>query len=235
MNLLTIQGLQSGYGKIPVLFGINLDVAEKEIVAVVGPNGAGKSTLMRTVMGVLPPTDGAILYRKESLVGMEPCAITRKRIGYVPQTRNVFPDLTVLENLEMGAFLLDHPKEKIETVYHRFPILKERSKQKAGTLSGGERQMLAIGCALLIGPELLILDEPTTGLSPAMVNNLIEKIFEINDEGTAILWVVEENPKKVLEHAQRAYLIESGVVRKATTAQALLEDENFEQLFLGKH
>lgn len=234
MSLLEVQNVESGYGRVPVLHGISLVVEEGSITAVLGPNGAGKTTLMRTIFGVLPLTSGQITFDGQAIHRLSPNQIAKLGIGYVPQERNVFPDLTVRENLEMGAFLLANPNDRIEEVCSIFPVLAERSRQAAGTLSGGERQMLAIGCALLTRPKLLLLDEPTSGLSPAATEALIEKILEINRNGTAIVWVVEENPREVLAHADHAYLLESGMVKKAASGRAFLEDERFEELFLGQ-
>lgn len=234
MSLLEVQNVESGYGRVPVLHGISMAVDEGSITAVLGPNGAGKTTLMRTIFGVLPLTSGRITFGGQAVDRLSPNQIAKLGMGYVPQERNVFPDLTVRENLEMGAFLLSNPNDRIEEVYSIFPVLAERSRQAAGTLSGGERQMLAIGCALLTRPKLLLLDEPTSGLSPAATEALIEKIVEINRNGTSIVWVVEENPREVLVHADHAYLLESGTVKKAASGRAFLEDERFEELFLGQ-
>ncbi|OLN32658.1 ABC transporter ATP-binding protein [Desulfosporosinus metallidurans] len=234
MSLLKCKSVESGYGKIPILHGVELRVEESEMVAVLGPNGAGKSTLMKTIAGILPLMKGQILFKEEDISPLKHHALASRGLGYVPQEKNVFADLTVAENLELGAFTIKNPKEAIETIYHRFPKLKERCKQKAGTLSGGERQLLAVGSALLLNPRLLILDEPTSGLSPQATETMINLISKIRDDGTAVIWVVEESPKEVLAHVDRVYLLESGLVRKEGSGEGFLEDEEeFERLFLG--
>lgn len=235
MNLLEVKGLKSGYGKVSVLFGIDIYIEKGEMISILGSNGAGKTTLMRTIVGVTPATEGEIKFNGESIRHLRPDQITGKGINYVPQERNVFPDLTVQENLEMGAFLIHDPKDRIEKIYLQFPILKERSKQYAGTLSGGERQMLAVGCALLTDPELLILDEPSGGLSPQATQALVNQIVEINESGTSIIWVVEENPRQVLQHTKRVYMMANGLVVKSGSANEFLDDPNFDRLFLGQN
>ncbi len=235
MSLLVVKGVESGYMKVPVLHGIDLEIKDGEIVTVLGANGAGKTTLMRTIFGVLPLSSGEVWFKGENVSYLDASVMNNKGLNYVPQEGNIFPDLTVKENLEMGGFILKNLDDKLEEIYQRFPVLKERSKQYAGTLSGGERQMLAVACALITEPDLLILDEPTTGLSPQATSAMIEKIYEINAGGTSILWVVEENPREILSHAQRTYLLSGGVVTKTGTGQEFLEDENFDKLFLGQH
>ncbi|MCX7614942.1 MAG: ABC transporter ATP-binding protein [Clostridiales bacterium] len=234
MSLLEVKGVKSGYGKVSVLFGIDLYVEKGEMISILGSNGAGKTTLMRTISGVTPAAEGEIRFNGDSIRNLRPDQITEKGINYVPQEKNVFPDLTVQENLDMGAFLVDDPKDRIDKVYEQFPILKERSKQYAGTLSGGERQMLAVGCALLTNPELLILDEPSGGLSPQATQALVDKIVSINEGGTSIIWVVEENPRQVLQHTKRVYMMANGQIVKTGYAQEFLDDPDFDRLFLGQ-
>lgn len=234
MSLLQCEHIESGYGKLPILHGVSLRVEEGEMVAVLGANGAGKSTLMKTIAGILPLMKGKMLFDSKDISSLKNFELAKLGLGYVPQENNVFSDLTVAENLEMGAFTIKQPKQAIEGIYERFPKLRERYKQKAGTLSGGERQLLAVGSALLLNPRLLILDEPTSGLSPQATETMIESISRIRDDGTAVIWVVEESPKEVLTHVDRVYLIESGVVKKEGTGHEFLEDEEeFENLFLG--
>jgi ABC-type branched-subunit amino acid transport system ATPase component len=235
MSFLEVKNIESGYMKVPVLHGIDLNIEKGEIVCILGANGAGKTTLVRTIYGILPLDKGEIYFKGENLSSADASLMNEKGINLVPQERNVFPDLTVKENLEMGGFSFDNAEAKIEEMYQRFPILKERTKQYAVTLSGGERQMLAVACALITEPELLILDEPTTGLSPQITSSLIEKIYEINADGTTILWVVEENPREILAQAHRCYLISNGLIKKSATGQEFLEDENFDKLFLGQN
>ncbi|MHB1407604.1 MAG: ABC transporter ATP-binding protein [Desulfitobacteriaceae bacterium] len=234
MSLLKCENVESGYGKLPILHGVNLRVAEGEMIALLGANGAGKSTLMKTIAGILPLMKGSMVFDGRDITLLKNHALAKMGLGYVPQENNVFADLTVAENLEMGAFTIKNAKQAIEAIFERFPKLKERYKQKAGTLSGGERQLLAVGSALLLKPRLLILDEPTSGLSPQATESMIETISRIRDDGTAVIWVVEESPKEVLAHVDRVYLLESGLVKKEGTGREFLEDEEeFETLFLG--
>ncbi len=233
MSLLTVTSLESGYGRQPILHGIDLYVDEGELVAVIGPNGAGKSTLLGTISGLLPCWKGDVHFAGKRVHDYEPSRLVTWGLGYVPQERNVFPDLTVAENLEMAATLLKDPAPKIKAAYERFPILGQRQKQAARTLSGGERQMLAIASALMLDPKLLMLDEPTTGLAPVVADEVVKQILSINRGGTAVLWVVEENPASVLEHCPRVYLLESGLIRRTDSGKNLLADPKFAELFLG--
>lgn len=233
MSLLEVKSVESGYGKLPVLHGIDLNVEEGELIALIGPNGAGKSTLLRTIAGLQSCWKGDVFFEGKRVHDYEPSVPPTWGLGFVPQERNVFQDLTVSENLEMAASLIKNPEPEIKATYERFPILEERQKQKAGTLSGGERQMLAIASALILSPTLLMLDEPTTGLAPIKANEVIDHILDINRCGTAILWVVEENPGSVLEHCPRVYLLESGQIRRTDSGINLLNDPKFAELFLG--
>jgi ABC-type branched-subunit amino acid transport system ATPase component len=233
MSLLIVNSLESGYGRLPILHGIDLHVDEGELVALIGPNGAGKSTLLRTIAGLLPCWKGQVGFAGYCVHNFEPSLLPTWGLGYVPQERNIFPGLTVAENLEMAATLLKDREPKIKEAYERFPILGERQKQAARTLSGGERQMLAIASALMLNPKLLMLDEPTTGLAPVIADEVISHILDINRSGTAILWVVEENPASVLEHCPRVYLIESGQIRRTDSGKNMLSDPKFAELFLG--
>jgi ABC-type branched-subunit amino acid transport system ATPase component len=233
MSLLEVNSLESGYGKLPILHGIDLHVDEGELVAVIGPNGAGKSTLLKSISGLLPCWKGQVNFAGKCVHDFDASLLPTWGLGYVPQDRNVFPGLTVAENLEMAATLSKDRGPKIKAAYERFPILGERQKQLARTLSGGERQMLAIASALMLDPKLLMVDEPTTGLAPVKAIEVINHILDINHNGTAILWVVEENPASVLEHCPRVYLLESGQVRRTDSGKNLLDDPKFAELFLG--
>lgn len=233
MSLLEVTSLESGYGRLPILHGIDLHVEEGELTAVIGPNGAGKSTLLRTIAGLQPCWKGQVIFAGQRVHDFEPSLLPSWGLGFVPQDRNVFPDLTVAENLEMAGSTLKDRETRIKAAFERFPILGERQKQKAGTLSGGERQMLAIASAVMLSPKLLMLDEPTTGLAPIKANEVIEQILDINRGGTAILWVVEENPSSVLEHCPRVSLLESGQIRRTDSGANLLNDPKFAELFLG--
>lgn len=232
MSLLSIQNVSSGYGKMAVLHGINIEVGTGEIVVVVGPNGAGKTTLMRTIFGLLRPATGQIQFDLTDIGGTDPSIIARSGIGYVPQGVNVFTDLTVWENMEVASLFLQDVKHRIEETLNRFSVLLTRRNQQAGTLSGGERQMLAIACAMMGTPKLLLLDEPSTGLAPKMTEAVLEKVLEINREGSAVIWVVEENPRRIIPHANRVYLLESGTIKREGNSREVLSD-NFERLFLG--
>jgi len=236
MSLLEVKNVESGYGKTSVLYNINIKVEEGEMVALVGPNGAGKTTLLRTISGVLNVKRGQVVFQGKQLEDLKPNEIVQMGIGYVPQDNNVFPNLTVMENLEMGAYLLSEYefKEKLEDVFGRLPILKERKKQKAATLSGGERQMLAIASSLLLTPKLLMVDEPCGGLAPQIAEGVCEKIMEIHKTGTAVLWVAERDIEMVLGLASRSYMMESGQITFQGTGEELLSNKKFQDLILGK-
>ncbi len=233
MALLEIQQLTVGYGELPILRGVNLRVEAQEIVAIVGPNGAGKSTLMKTVAGLLRPQEGSILLAGQPITRLRPPRIVRAGISYVPQTDNVFPSLTVDENLDMGAFIQrrDSRAKKAE-MYELFPDLRAKRKLRAGTLSGGQRQMVAMARALMLTPRLLLLDEPTAGLAPLVVSMMFEKIVEIHRTGVAML-IVEQNARQVLQRAHRGYVLAMGQNRYENTGTALLAHPEIRALFLG--
>jgi ABC-type branched-subunit amino acid transport system ATPase component len=233
MKLLDVKQITSGYGKIPILHDISLHVERGEMISIIGPNGAGKSTLMHTIAGLLPVTQGEIHFQDRKISGLAGSAIVQLGLGYVPQRRNVFADMTVEENLVMGAYTLKNPKPEIDRMLALYPILKERLKQRAGTLSGGERQMLALAGAMLTKPTMLLLDEPTTGLAPQIIKGLIELIVQVKNQGTTIVWVVEENPRQVLQHADRVYLMDSGQIKAEFTGKQMMEEVDLESLFLG--
>lgn len=232
--LLEVQDVYAGYVKdLDILQGINFQIAPGELVAVIGPNGAGKSTLAKAIFGLLTPHQGSIVFKGQNIVGLKSDQIVQRGMGYVPQISNVFRSLTVEENLEMGAFVLDQPLQALkESVFSRFPKLADRRKQRAGTLSGGERQMLAMGKALMLKPSLLLLDEPSAALSPILVNSVLEQIREINRSGTAIV-LVEQNARKALEMADRGYVLEAGRDRFEGRGVDLLNDPKVGELYLG--
>jgi ABC-type branched-subunit amino acid transport system ATPase component len=216
-----------------ILHGVSLDVAASEIVTLIGPNGAGKSTLLKTLFGLLRPKSGRILFRGEDITGLAPSTLVRRGLSYVPQTENVFPSLTVQENLEMGAVTRrDDVRPRLEEVMTLFPVLRERRRQRVGTLSGGERQMVAMGRALMLDPELLLLDEPSSGLAPLLVEAVFSKIVEINRMGVAIL-LVEQNAREALEFSSRGYVLTGGQTRLEGPAPSLLRDEEVGRLYLG--
>lgn len=232
-GMLSIRDLAAGYGELQILDGVDLDIGEGEYITIVGPNGAGKSTVMKSVFGLATYMGGTIRFDDMDISGLNPEEIIRHGIGYVPQNENVFSTLTVRENLEMGAYILDSvPQDRLDAVFERFPILSERSSQKAGTLSGGQRQMLAMGRALMLDPKLLLLDEPSAGLAPALVSDMFDRVGAINESGTAVL-MVEQNATEALRRCDRGYVLVQGENRFMDTGEALLEDENVRQEFLG--
>ena len=233
MSLLAVRDLDAGYGDLQVLDGVDMTVEEEEYVAIVGPNGAGKSTVMKSIFGLTDQMGGEIVFDGEDISALEPNDIITRGLNYVPQSENVFAGLTVEENLEMGAYILDEfPSARLEEIYDRFPILRERTGQKAGTLSGGQQQMLAMGRALMLDPDLLLLDEPSAGLAPDLVDETLDRIDTINDDGTAIL-IVEQNAKEALRRCDRGYVLVQGQNRHEDTGQALLDDQQVREDFLG--
>jgi ABC-type branched-subunit amino acid transport system ATPase component len=233
MALLTVEGLTTGYGEMEVLRSLSLQVRAGQIVSIIGPNGAGKSTAMKAVFGLLRPWKGSIRFGEREIGALAPDKIVRLGMCYVPQTDNVFPSLTVEENLEMGAFVLSGPtKERKERVYALFPRLAERRRQRAGKMSGGERQMVAMGRALMLDPKLLLLDEPSAGLAPLLVDLIFEKVREINAAGVAVL-MVEQNARKSLELADHAYVLVGGTNAIDGAGRDLLHDPEVGRLYLG--
>jgi len=231
--LLSVQSLDAGYGDLQILTDVDMFVSDEEYVTIVGPNGAGKSTVMKSIFGLTNVMDGVIDFAGDDLAGLDPEDIIHYGLGYVPQNENVFAGLTVRENLEMGAYILDEfPQQALEKTYERFPILEERESQKAGTLSGGQRQMLAMGRALMLEPDLLMLDEPSAGLAPDLVEEMFDRIDRINESGTAVL-MVEQNAKEALRRCDRGYVLVDGTNRYVDTGDALLADEQVRQDFLG--
>jgi len=233
MALLEVSDLDAGYGDLQILDSVDLTVADGEYVTIVGPNGAGKSTVMKSVFGLTTYMGGSISFDGEDISGLRPEEIIRTGIGYVPQNDNVFASLSVIENLEMGAYILDSvPQDRLDRVFDRFPILDERRQQNAGTMSGGQQQMLAMGRALMLDPDLLLLDEPSAGLAPDLVDDMFDRIDEINDDGTAVL-MVEQNAKEALRRCDRGYVLVQGQNRYEDSGEALLADEQVRQDFLG--
>jgi branched-chain amino acid transport system ATP-binding protein len=233
MTLLDVESLDAGYGDLQILTDVDMSVDDDEYVTIVGPNGAGKSTVMKSVFGLTTHMGGRVTFGGEDITGLPPEEIIHYGVGYVPQNENVFASLTVQENLEMGAFILDEvPEDALAEVYERFPILEERKNQRAGTMSGGQQQMLAMGRALMLDPDLLLLDEPSAGLAPDLVDEMFDKVDEINDAGTAIL-MVEQNAKEALRRCDRGYVLANGQNRYVDTGDALLNDPEVRQEFLG--
>ena len=236
MTLLEVENIHSYYGHIHALRGVSLTVEEGEIVTLIGSNGAGKTTTLRSIHGILPPREGRIVFRGEEIQGVPAHSMIEKGISQSPEGRKIFHRMTVLENLEMGAY---HRKDRTETqddmarVFDLFPRLKERVKQEAGTMSGGEQQMLAIGRSLMGRPKLLLLDEPSMGLAPVLVERIFQVIEEINKQGTTIL-LVEQNANVALEIATRGYVLETGTIVNAAPAEKLREDPKVREAYLGE-
>ena len=234
MALLDVKDLHVSYGAIRAVKGISFEVNEGEIVTLIGANGAGKSTTLTTVAGIIKPDSGSIEFKGESLVGVKAHKIVEKGLALCPEGRRVFAQMTVAENLEMGGYIRTDAEnaETIEDVYDHFPRLKERMNQIAGTLSGGEQQMLARGRALMSKPELLMLDEPSMGLAPILVQEIFDIIEELNKQGTTIL-LVEQNASMALSIADRGYVLEVGHISKTGTGADLLHDDDVRKAYLG--
>ena len=235
MALLELRDVHTYYGNIHALKGISLTVDDGEIVTLIGANGAGKSTTLKTVSGLLRPRQGEILFDGQRIDGTPPHGIVAKGICQAPEGRRIFPRMTVRENLEMGAYHRndrDGIRRDMDRVFELFPRLQERIKQEAGTMSGGEQQMLAIGRALMSSPKLLLLDEPSMGLAPVLVERIFDIIKEINQQGTTIL-LVEQNARKALQVADRAYVLETGRVVLTGPAAALAANPDVERAYLG--
>ncbi|HEY4659689.1 MAG TPA: ABC transporter ATP-binding protein [Gemmatimonadaceae bacterium] len=234
-QLLTAYAITAGYGRLDILHDVSVHVSPGEIVSVIGPNGAGKSTAFKTIVGFLRPRTGRVVFNGEEITGLRPDLVLRRGLAYVPQGRLVFPQMTVLENLEMGAYTVEEPAriaEAFERVYALFPILAERRKQKAGTMSGGEQQMVAIGRALMTRPRMLMLDEPSLGLSPRFMDEVFEKIVALAKDGMTIM-LVEQNAARALEISHRGYVLELGRNRFEGAGTALLADPEVKRPYLG--
>jgi len=232
MSILQVEGVVSGYTDIDILNGVSIHIEKGEVVSIIGPNGAGKSTLLKTIIGILKPRSGSIFFDGQDIAGMNTHSIVAEGMGFVPQEKNTFPSLTVMENLEMGAFLKDEIGDVLEEVFNIFPVLRDKKHQRATTLSGGEIKMLAMGRAMMPEPQVLLLDEPTAGLSPKLREVVFEEIMDINGTGTTIL-MVEQNAKKALSISHRGYVLEMGENRFEGEGSTLLEDENVLKLYLG--
>lgn len=233
--MLEVKNLSVHYGMIQAVRNVNFKVNEGEIVSLIGANGAGKSTILKTLSGLIHPSEGEILYLGENIASTSAKKIVEKGLVQVPEGRHVFPGLTVKENLELGAFLRKDKEEvqkDMEAVFERFPILKERKDQDAQTLSGGEQQMLAMGRALMSRPKLLLLDEPSMGLAPIFIREIFKIIQEIQKTGTTVL-LIEQNAKMALSISNRAYVLETGSVVLSGTGQELLESDEIQKAYLG--
>ena len=234
--LLELDNVKTYYGNIRALKGISIEVNEGEIVCLIGGNGAGKSTTLMTISGILTPQEGNIIYQGQSIISVRPDNIVQMGICQVPEGRMIFPMLTVMENLDLGAYLRKDKagiKEDINQVFGLFPVLRERCNQAGGTLSGGEQQMLAIGRALMARPNLLLLDEPSLGLAPILVDAIFKIIRQINNQGTTIL-LVEQNAQLALQYSHRGYVIETGEIVLTDTSAELLKNEQVKKAYLGE-
>jgi len=237
--MLRIRNLKCYYGRIRAINGVSLSVRKQELIALIGANGAGKSTLLQTICGLLPGWEGEIEFEKESLKGLKPPAIVKKGISLVPEGRMLFPPMSVMDNLRLGAYLRyrqrDHERinEDMDTILQLFPVLRERAKQAAGTLSGGEQQMLAIGRALMARPRLLLLDEPSMGLAPFLVRVILEVLVKLKEQGITVL-LVEQNARAALQIADRGYVLENGRMVLDGPAADLLADQDVKRAYLGK-
>ena len=233
MSLLQVKEVISGYGETEILHGVSITIEKGQIVTIIGPNGSGKSTLLKTIFGLVQPKKGQVLFNGQEITNMAPEAIVRKGLCYVPQSSNVFPSLSIHENLEMGAFIrTDDFRHRLNEVYDLFPDLIERRNDRAGTLSGGQRQMLAVARALMLDPIMLLLDEPSAGLAPNLVTSVLEKILGINSTGVAIL-LVEQNAREALKLSGWGYIIASGQNQLEDRGENLLKNPEVARLYLG--
>ncbi|UWG46729.1 ABC-type branched-chain amino acid transport system, ATPase component [Halanaeroarchaeum sp. HSR-CO] len=231
--LLDVEDLTAGYGDLEIVHDVSVTVDEGEYVALIGPNGAGKTTLLKSIFGFADRLSGSVRLRGEDIFQTDPEEIIRRGVSFVPQEENVFAPLSVKENLRMGAYTRDEiPEEILAEIYERFPRLEERTEQKAGTLSGGERKMLAVARALITEPDLLVLDEPSSGLAPNLVTELFDEIDAINAEGTAI-FVVEQNAEEVLKRGDRGYVLTQGKIQMEDDCAALLDAPEVQENYLG--
>jgi ABC-type branched-subunit amino acid transport system ATPase component len=234
MIILQAENITAGYtSEVNILTDVNVHLESGQIVSVIGPNGAGKSTLLKTIFGILKPATGKIRLKNEDITGLQPNKVAQKGISYVPQVDNVFPSLTIQENLEMGAFIReDDYSRRLNEIYELFPVLGERRKQKAGQLSGGQRQMVAMGRALMVDPQVLLLDEPSAGLAPNLVEMIFEKIMDINKTGVSMI-IVEQNAREALKMADHGYVLAMGRNVLDDSGEALLANEEVGRLYLG--
>lgn len=233
MPLLEAKNVVSGYGKVEILHDVSVYVNEEEMVSIIGPNGSGKSTLMKTIFGLLSAWEGEVNFEEKDITGVKPNEIVRKGLCYVPQEGNIFPTLTVEENLDMGAFIrTDDYFEELQNVYELFPALTEKKDQQVGNLSGGQQQMVAMGSALMLDPAILLLDEPTAGLAPNLAQMILKKIKDINKTGVAIL-IVEQNAREALKLSNRGYILAMGENKFTGKSEDLLDNEEVGKLYLG--
>jgi len=233
MSLLKVSNIVAGYGETEILHGVSIAIEEGHIVTIIGPNGSGKSTLLKAIFGLVKPKKGQVLFQGKDITGLAPETVVRRGLCYVPQSSNIFPSLSINENLEMGAFIrTDDFSQRLEEIYLLFPDLAGRRKDRAGTLSGGQRQMLALARALMLDPSLLLLDEPSAGLAPNLVGSVFEKILGINRAGVAIL-LVEQNAREALQLSSWGYVLASGQNQLEDRGENLLSNPDVTRLYLG--
>jgi len=234
MALLEARGVVSGYGDAEILHGVDIDVGEEEIVTIIGPNGAGKSTLMRAIYGLIDCWAGRVTFDGTDITDLRADEVTEQGLCYVPQRENVFPNLTVRENLEMGAYIdADVSEADFQAAFDRFPVLGERQNQKAGTMSGGQQQMLALSSALMLDPELILVDEPSAGLAPDLVDDMFDRLVRIRDETDTAILMVEQNARQALSVSDRGYVLDMGENEFAGSGQDLLDSDEVGELYLG--
>jgi branched-chain amino acid transport system ATP-binding protein len=232
--LLEARGVVSGYGDARILHGVDLDVGAEEIVTIIGPNGAGKSTLMKAIYGLIDCWEGRVTFAGKDVTGLRADEVTERGLCYVPQRENVFPTLTVRENLEMGAYIEETvSEERIADAFERFPILEERQHRRAGALSGGQQQMLALSSALMIDPELVLVDEPSAGLAPDLVDEVFDRLVTIREGTDTAILMVEQNARQALSASDRGYVLDMGENRFEGTDRELLESDEVANLYLG--
>lgn len=234
MALLEARDIVSGYGKAEILHGVDLTVAEEEIVTIIGPNGAGKSTTLKAIYGLIDCWEGEVTFAGTDITDYRANEVTEEGVCYVPQRNNIFPTLTVRENLEMGAYIEDTvPEAKVQDAFERFPVLEEREHRKAGEMSGGQQQMLALSSALMTDPDLLLVDEPSAGLAPDLVSDMFDHLLRIREETETAILMVEQNAREALSISDRGYVLDMGENRFEGTGQDLLDSEEVEDLYLG--
>ena len=233
--MLEANNVSAGYGMVQILWDVSFKIREKEIVSIIGPNGAGKTTLVKTIMGLLPATTGTIQFNGENIQNLPPYEIVKKKISLIPEGRDIFPKMSVEENILLGAYTIKN-KQRVqdskERIFQIFPVLRKKQKALAQTLSGGEQQMLVIGRSLMSNPELLILDEPSLGLAPIIVAKVLDTLRQINDEGVAVL-LVEQNIRDSLNIANRAYVLEDGKIIIDGKGRELLSNDHIKEVYLG--
>lgn len=234
MALLEARDVVSGYGDAEILHGVDLDVTEREIVTIIGPNGAGKSTMMKAVFGLIDCWDGTVVFDNENITDLRADQVTERGMCYVPQRENIFPTLTVRENLEMGAYIDDPDPEDFQEVWNRFPFLEERQNTRASGMSGGQQQMLALSSALMIDPDLLLVDEPSAGLAPDLVDEMFDRLVGIRDATDTAILMVEQNARKALSVADRGYVLDMGDNRFEGSGEELLDSDEIQELYLGQ-